>query len=278
MQPDPSIIDHAAAFTRDLITRAGELSRELSESVDVRSKGERDLVTSADLGLEQFLSEEIRRAFPDHRLYGEEGARGAAESPWGWLLDPIDGTTNFAHGYPAWCISVCLEHDGTPVIGAILNPARDELFFAALGQGSTLNDQPIHVSEVDELIKGIFTFELSLAQDDPADAVRIYREARKAVLGVRINGSAALSLCDVACGRTDGYWQRHLRDYDIAAGVIIVREAGGQVTMCDGSPYRLTGTEVCATNQAVQSAVLDFIQRTDPVGEKPEYSWTIMIR
>ncbi|CAA9579742.1 MAG: Inositol-1-monophosphatase [uncultured Thermomicrobiales bacterium] len=248
---------------------AGALLRErFGRPHDVRLKGAVDLVTEADTGAEALIAARLRAAFPDHRLLGEEGARGAegggsgAVSPYGWVVDPLDGTTNYAHGFPHFAVSIALERDGAPLVGVVYDPIRDELFAAASGAGATLNGGPIRVSATDRPIAAMLAtgFAYDLAERG-AQAV-VWRSLLDRVQSIRQTGSAALNLAYVAAGRLDGYWERPLRPWDMAAGALLVTEAGGRVTDPAGGPFDPYGDGALATNGPLHASLLAAIAGT----------------
>lgn len=259
MTADP-FLDLAVAAALE----AGALLRErFGQPHDVRFKGTVDLVTEADKGAEALIAGRIRAAFPDHRLIGEEGARGATDpagvagaSPYGWLVDPLDGTTNYAHGFPHFAVSIALEQDGAPLVGVVYDPIRDELFVAARGQGATRNGQSLRVSTTAEPVRSLLAtgFSYTLAQRE-TQAV-IWRALLTQVQAIRQTGSAALNLCYIAAGRLDGYWERPLQPWDVAAGALIVTEAGGQISDFAGGPFTSFGAEVVASNGRLHPALL----------------------
>jgi myo-inositol-1(or 4)-monophosphatase len=258
-----SFVEVAIGAAKD----AGALLRErLGRPRDVQFKGTVDLVTDADRASEALIAGRIREAFPGHRILGEEGARGArAESdgdrpaPFGWLIDPLDGTTNYAHGFPHFAVSIGLERDGTVLVGVIYDPMRDELFVAERGRGAVCNGVPLRVSETDELIQAVvttgFSYDLALRAVQAATWRAFLTRAR----AIRQTGSAALNLAYIAAGRLDAFWERPLSPWDMGAGALLVEEAGGRVSdFGDGSfdPY---GTEIVATNGRLHGTTLGVI-------------------
>lgn len=257
-------IDETLPFAEALAREAGALALSYVNTTEVRFKSETDLLTDGDEAVEALIAKAIRERYPDHRLYAEEGAVGADESDWRWLIDPIDGTTNFAHGLPTWAVSICLEYQGTPVVGAVYNPPRDELFLGAQGRGATLNGEPIRVSTIDTLRRALVISELPQGDLAVNEMIGRWNETLKRVQSIRVLGSAALDVCEVACGRIDGYWQRPIMNYDIGAGVVIAREAGATVSAYDGGPYILDNKELCCTNGLIHKDVLELIAITHP--------------
>jgi len=211
-------------------------------------KGRIDLVTEYDRRSEAFLLAEIARRFPGHAVLAEESGahQGAAVR---WLVDPLDGTTNFAHNYPFFAVSIAAESSGAVVAGVVFDPVREELFAAAHGAGATLNGAPIRVSAIDRVADALlvtgFPYDV---RERPEPYLSHFRAFLTRAQGVRRDGSAALNLCYLAMGRFDGFWEWKLAPWDMAAGVLILREAGGLVTRFDGSDFRLDGREILATN------------------------------
>lgn len=252
----------------ELAREAGVLLRgHVAQVREIDHKGTIDLVTEADRASEALIAGRLREAFPRHRLIGEEGARGVAEAegavmPFGWVIDPLDGTTNFAHGYPHFAVSIALEHEGEPILGVVYDPMRDELFVAERGQGATLNGEPIHVSTSRELIGSLLAtgFPYDLARRGPSNALWDAFNGR--CQGVRRDGAAALNLCYVAAGRLDGFWEQPLQAWDVGAGAILVREAGGTVTALDGGRFDLYDHQVLATNGDLHKSMLEIISAT----------------
>ena len=213
-------------------------------------KGRIDLVTEFDRRSEALLLAEIARRFEGHAVLAEEsGAHAAEDAPVRWLIDPLDGTTNFAHNYPFFAVSIGAEVEGTMVAGAVFDPVRDEMFSAAAGVGAALNGSPIRASAIarieDALLVTGFPYDV---RERPDPYLSHFRAFLTRAQGVRRDGSAALNLCYLAMGRFDGFWEWNLSPWDMAAGVLIVREAGGTVTRFDGSPFRLDGRQMLATN------------------------------
>jgi myo-inositol-1(or 4)-monophosphatase len=206
----------------------------------IEYKGEVDLVTEADRRSEQVILERLRQHFPDHTIVGEEGGGQSAESRYRWYVDPLDGTTNFAHGYPCFCISVALVEHTEPIVGVVLDPLRGELFSAVRGEGAYLNNKRIHVSRVPRLDRSLLATGFPSHKRTQNPNIHYYWEFTLRSHGVRRDGAAALDLAAVACGRFDGFWEFGLKPWDTAAGVLLVREAGGRVTDFTGKPYCVT--------------------------------------
>lgn len=260
--------DGARELVIGLALQAGMLLRErLDAPREVQRKGTIDLVTDADRASETLITAGIREAFPEHRLVGEEGARGAEAgdappSPYGWVIDPLDGTTNFAHRYPHFAVSIALERLGEPVLGVVYDPMRDELFAGEHGQPSTLNDRKITVSDTDVLLAALlatgFPYDLSKRGESNA----LWQAFNGSAQGVRRDGAAALNLCYVAAGRLDAYWERPVQPWDMAAGVVIVRGAGGTIGSLEHDGHDVYGQEVVATNGPLEAEVRHLITGT----------------
>ncbi|HWB31997.1 MAG TPA: inositol monophosphatase family protein [Acidobacteriaceae bacterium] len=237
---------------------AGALLREFYQrGVATEYKGDVDLVTEADRASEKLIRERLTEAFPGHGIFGEEGTREQLESEFRWYVDPLDGTTNFAHTFPVFCVVLGLEHrpkglradeDGEMTAGVIYDPLRDEMFVAEKGRGAWLNGRAIHVSKTATLQESLTATGFPSHKRHSSPNVHFYQEFTLRSHGVRRAGSAALDLAYVACGRVDGFWEFNLNPWDTSAGVLLVAEAGGQVTRMDGSQFRLDSSEVLATN------------------------------
>jgi len=198
--------------------------------VKIEYKGDVDLVTVADRESEALILERIRKPFPTHDVMGEEGTRIETGSEYKWYVDPLDGTTNFAHGYPVFCVSLAVERRGQRVAGVIYDPTRDEMFSAELGSGARLNGQAIHVSATANLGECLVATGFPSQKRHKNPNIYFYHQITLRTHGVRRAGSAALDLCNVASGRYDGFWEFNLNPWDTAAGVLMVEEAGGKVT------------------------------------------------
>lgn len=260
---DQEILARARELAVRTAHEAGALLRDRVKTERVIShKGVVDLVTDADEESERLVAGALREAFPEFRLSGEEGATGALESDYGWLIDPIDGTTNFAHGYPHFAVSICLEYRGTPVVGVVYDPMRDEMFVGVEGQGATLNDDPIQVSTVDTLIHALAATGFSYDIDARQQATALWNVFNGRLQGLRRDGAAALNMVWVAAGRLDAFWESPVNGWDVGAGAVIAREAGGVVTSLTGDAYDLSGTEVTCTNAALHEQVVALIRET----------------
>ncbi|MBE9167747.1 inositol monophosphatase [Pleurocapsales cyanobacterium LEGE 06147] len=228
-----------------------------------------DLVTEADRLAEAEILKVLRRHVPDHQILAEEsGQLGKIESEYLWAIDPLDGTTNYAHGYPVSAVSVGLSIEGIPQVGVVYNPFRDELFRAARGLGATRDRRPIRVSQTATLGKSLLVTGFAYDRRETAD--NNYAEfcyLTHLTQGVRRSGSASLDLTDVACGRLDGYWERGIKPWDITAGIVIVEEAGGKVTAYNGSPLELNSGRILATNGLIHDNLSEALSKTPPLTE-----------
>ena len=241
---------------------AGQLLKSFyNRGVQMEYKGDVDLVTEADRASEALIKLRLAAALPDHGIYGEEGTRERLTSEYRWYVDPLDGTTNFAHGFPAFCVVLGCEHrppglpenqDGQIVTAVIYDPLRDEMFTAERGHGAHLNGRPIHVSRTARLQEALTGTGFPSHKRHASPNIHFYQEFTLRSHGVRRAGSAALDLAYVAAGRLDAYWEFNLNPWDTSAGYLLVEEAGGTVTHFDGSKFTLDSREVFATNTLLQ--------------------------
>jgi myo-inositol-1(or 4)-monophosphatase len=249
---------------------AGALLRQyFLRGVETEYKGDVDLVTVADRESERLITERLRLQWPRHGVYAEEGTRSQLEQEYRWYVDPLDGTTNFAHGFPVFCVSMGLEHrpagtppnaDGVLVAAVIYDPMREEMFVAEKGQGTYLNGARAQVSTTQSLAESLIATGFPSRKRHQNPNVHFYQEFTLRSHGVRRAGSAALDMAYTACGRFDAYWEFNLNPWDTAAGALLVQEAGGTVTRMDGSPFRLDGREVLATNGKIQGEMMEIFQ------------------
>lgn len=229
--------------------RAGHVLRAWSSKFTVREKSRSNLVTEADEASQMAIHEFLRGRYPQHGFHGEEGLNEERpDSPYRWVVDPLDGTTNYVHGFPFYAVSIGLEFEGRLIVGAVYDPTRDEMFLAAKGCGATLNRRPLRPTETDDLGQAMLVASLPVAtrSDDPA--VRRFLTLLPHAQTIQRTGSAALNLAYVACGRVDGFWSTSLKPWDMAGGVLLVEEAGGTVTRIDGSTFDLEEPNLLATN------------------------------
>jgi myo-inositol-1(or 4)-monophosphatase len=255
----PSETTNFLAVAWEAANSAGALIREnWQRPTEIKYKGPIDLVTSVDRDSERCIVEILQRNFPGHSILAEEQAElVVAKSRYRWIVDPLDGTTNFAHGYPHFCISIALEVDGDVLLGLVYDPIREECFRAVQGQPATLNGNPIQVSDVNELDKSLLVTGFPYDRRQNADQyLSFFKAFMTRSQGIRRDGSAALDLCYVACGRVDGYWEFKLRPWDIAAGALIVVQAGGKLTDLSGNPFSIRGNETLATNTAIHAEMV----------------------
>lgn len=264
---DPAVIQKASQIARE----AGACLREFyAQGVETEYKGDVDLVTVADRTAEKLIRARLSEAFPAHGIYGEEGTRERMEGEYRWYVDPLDGTTNFAHGFPQFCVSMGLEYrgseqrpaslapeeDGILAAGIIYDPLRDELFTARRGAGAELNGKPIHVSRTPNLAESLLATGFPSRKRHANPNIHFYQEFTLRSHGVRRAGSAALDLAYLACGRLDAFWEFNLNPWDTAAGILIVTEAGGRVTDFDGNPFRLDSRETLASNGLIHEELI----------------------
>ena len=255
------------------IETAREAGRVLAErfgraSLEVTHKGDIDLVTESDLAAERVIVERIRSYYPRHAVLAEEAgkvaaAEGAGTSAYKWIVDPLDGTTNYAHGYPCYSVSIALEREGELVIGVIHDPTRDETFAAERGRGATLNGRPIRVSEIQDLNEALLCTGYPYDVRGQDNFVRNFKNFILHAQGVRRDGSAALDLAYVACGRFDGFWEEGLRPWDVAAGALLIEEAGGRVSRYDDAPYDIYTPPIMASNGLVHEAMMRVLALPD---------------
>jgi myo-inositol-1(or 4)-monophosphatase len=254
-----------AHVAEGIARQAGALLREFyAKGVETEYKGDVDLVTEADRASEALIRERLTAAFPGHGIFGEEGTRDQMESEFRWYVDPLDGTTNFAHGFPAFCVvlglerrpvglaadsgSISKDNDGEMVAGVIYDPLRDEMFSAERGRGAWLNGRQMHVSKTAHLQEALTATGFPSHKRHKSPNIHFYQEFTLRSHGVRRAGSAALDMAYVACGRLDGFWEFTLNPWDTSAGYLMVEEAGGTVTHFDGGKFTLDSREVLATN------------------------------
>jgi myo-inositol-1(or 4)-monophosphatase len=240
---------------------AAELTRFFDGSFTISNKeGVNNLVTEADHAAEKAIFEVIRQDFPDHHILSEETGEIIQDSSYKWIIDPIDGTVNFANGIPICCVSIAVEHEGEIVLGAVYNPILKEFFFGQKGYGATLNDKLIKVSDADKLAESCLVTGFPYTYlDTPNGPLQVFEKLIRKGVPVRRLGSAAIDLCWVATGRFDGFYEHKLQAWDSAAGFLIVKEAGGTVTDFKGDPYSPYQPHLVATNGKIHQQLLDVI-------------------
>lgn len=232
---------------------------------EIRFKGEINLVTEVDKRCERMIFQRLRSAFPDHDFLGEESGtlqRGKQRSDHLWIVDPLDGTTNYSHGYPLFCTSIALLHRGRPRVGVVYDPNRKELFWAVRGGGAFLNGRRIRVSRIGRLKRSLlatgFAYDVRRVTNNNLGHFRNFIMTSQAV---RRDGVAATDLCYVACGRYDGFWEIGLWPWDVAAGVLILEEAGGKATRFDGKRLDIYGKEIAASNGKIHREMIKVLRR-----------------
>lgn len=256
------ITERQRNFIREVAIKAGELLMEYyKEDLSMYLKGDINPVTIADTESEKLIIGEIKKAFPHHSILAEETGGEKQESEWLWVIDPLDGTTNYAHHYPSFCVSIALLKKCKPIMGVIYHPLLNEFFYAERGNGAYLNDRPIKVSNVDKLDKAFlttgFAYDVHETEDDNVDNFHAFL---KRSMAIRRGGSAALDLAYTACGRFDGFWEMRLHPWDTAAGILMVEEAGGRVTTFDGGDFDIYKKEILATNGLIHNDMIDVLK------------------
>ena len=246
------------------------LLEKFKQRIGFTYKGDVDLVTEADKAAEKLITERIRQQFPGHGLFGEEGARQNLDSDYRWYIDPLDGTTNFAHGFPVFCVSLGLEYKNELIAGVVFDPTRDELFAAEKGSGAFLNGERIQVSKVNNLAESLSGTGFPSHKRHKNPNIFFYHVITLRSHGVRRAGSAALDLANIASGRLDGFWEFNLNPWDTAAGVVLVREAGGRVTYMDGSPWKIESAQTLASNGLIHQQMLDVMRDIFEGKDMPE--------
>jgi myo-inositol-1(or 4)-monophosphatase len=245
--------------------RGGDILRQhYGQLFAIRKKGAIDLVTTADIESEQAIVETIRSAFPDHGILAEEAGLIEGPAEMQWIIDPLDGTTNFAHGLGIFAVSIAFVYQGEPVFGIVFNPISGETFTALSGQGAFLNSHAIGVTTTatmrDSLLVTGFPYDLARM---PTDVLSRFARCLAAAQGVRRLGSAALDLCYVACGRFEGFWEENLKPWDTAAGMVIAIEAGARITNFDDQSYDINQKQILATNGRIHSAMCTLLNIED---------------
>lgn len=254
----------------DAAREAGEMLKDLAgkaQRIDRKAGEETNLVTELDRKSEAMIIGRIKARYPDHEVLAEESGRNSRESDYRWIIDPIDGTTNFAHGLPIFAVSIGIEHRGTIVAGVVYDPTRDEMFTTEKGRGAFLNGEAIHVSKTSRLIDSVlatgFPYDIKTNRGNVAHFENFLFEAR----ALRRLGSAAIDLSYVACGRLDGYWELSLNPWDMAAGVLLVEEAGGRFTDLSGNPGSIYSKAVLTSNGLIHDQMVGVLQKGKVAGK-----------
>jgi myo-inositol-1(or 4)-monophosphatase len=258
-------IDEFAAVGTEIAGRAGKYALErLRTDFTVEHKGTINLVTEVDVAAEEMIVNRIREKFPDHSVLAEEKNAETRGGTCTWIIDPLDGTTNYAHGFPFFSVSIGLEISGQVVLGIVYDPVRDELFTARKDSGAFCNDEQIHVSRTESLNTGLlatgFPYDIRTSEENN---LQYFCAFALTCQGIRRTGSAALDLCYLAAGRIDGFWESKLNPWDCAAGYLIVSEAGGRVTDYSGGPASIYKAEVVASNNRIHQEMLDVLKQTN---------------
>jgi myo-inositol-1(or 4)-monophosphatase len=250
-------------FAMQAARDAGQILLEkFGRKINISKKGDINLVTEADLASEALIIERIKSYYPKHSILAEESGKTIIEGAgsFKWIIDPLDGTTNYAHGYPCFCVTIALEHEEKIILGVTYDPTRDEMFAAERGQGATLNGRKIRVSETEKLSEALivtgFPYNFREKANFAEDLTSFLLKAR----GVRRDGSAAIDLAYVACGRFDGLWEEGLNPWDVAAGTILIEEAGGYVTDYNESKFSIYVPPICASNGLIHNEMLDILR------------------
>lgn len=243
--------------------KAGALLKDnLGRAIKIEFKGEVNIVTEMDRRSEALIMDAIKKAFPDHGILTEESAEQRSSTGYRWIIDPLDGTTNYSHGFPFFCVSIAFEENGVVKLGAVYDPMLDELFLAEDGKGATVNGKPIRVSKIEKLDKSLlatgFPYDLRYSKDNNLDYFTDFTLKAQAI---RRAGSAALDLCYVACGRFDGFWEMKLYPWDTAAASLIVKEAGGALSDFKGGPFSIYEKQCLASNGLIHREMLDVLMK-----------------
>src|ERR1700730_5249396 len=250
----PSFLETSAEIARE---SGALLSTYFERHIGFELKGEHDLVTEADRASERTVVERVRSHSPSHSIVAEEGGGREGSSAYRWYVDPLDGTTNFAHSYPVYNVTLGLERDGEMVVGVVFDPTRQEMFSAERGAGAYLNNRRIRVSAAKRLEDSLVSTGFPSRQRHLNVNIHFYHQMAMATHGVRRGGSAAIDLAYVACGRLEAFWEFGLNPWDMAAGVLLVTEAGGRCTDMKGGPHKLTGPDLLTDNGGIHQETVD---------------------
>jgi len=251
---------------RAAIEGGNVLMRSFGTALRIDRKGEVDLVTEADRAAEKAIVEVIRGTFPRHGILAEEGDYGRSDSSYLWIIDPLDGTTNYAHGFPWFAVSIALALEGKVILGIVYNPFHNEFFYAEQGKGAYLNEVQIRVSSTNHLDSSLLATGFPYdRRTNPVNNFDHFIRFQKRARACRRAGAASLDLAYTAAGRLDGYWEMKLKPWDVAAGKLLVEESGGKITDFDGAPFDIYGHECLASNDLIHHEMIDILQE----GERP---------
>lgn len=254
--------DHYLKEACFIARKAGEMLKEnIDSSAEIHFKGVVDLVTDYDNQAQRIIFDHLSACFPEHDFMGEEGLSRDKGREFRWIIDPLDGTTNYAHGFPVFCVSIALEREGEVILGIIHDPMREEMFSAVKGKGALLEGKEIRVSAVDDLDKSLvatgFPYDI---RESEVNNIDHFNHFLVRVQAIRRCGSAAMDLCYVACGRFDGFWELKLHPWDVAAGALIVQEAGGRITDFRKQEFSIFGSEILATNGLIHDQMVEVLR------------------
>jgi len=254
MQDIVALTDRAVLAAK----RAGQIQSEgFGKLIKIGYKGPKNLITEIDQYCETAITSIIKEKYPDHGILAEEGGLENPDSPFRWIIDPLDGTTNYAHAYPCFSVSIAFEQEREIVLGVVYNPILDELFLGVKGQGAFLNNRPISVSKTNTLENALLATGRLTKRENIDMLLTQYRILSSKSQAVRIDGSAALDICYVAMGRYDGFWEFGLNSWDTAAGSIILMEAGGKISSFSGRPYNIFDNELLTSNGAIHNELIE---------------------
>ncbi|MDI6825882.1 MAG: inositol monophosphatase family protein [Candidatus Aenigmarchaeota archaeon] len=238
------------------------IMQSFKRSLTVKHKNVVELLTKVDTDSERKIISIIKEEYPDHEIFSEETSNKKMSSDDLWIIDPLDGTTNYVHRFPFFCVSIAYSHKNNVVLGVVFDPLRDELFFAEKNKGAFLNDQKIKVSDIEQLSDALLAtgFAYERGSIMKKNLEKIEKFLSSGIHGIRRTGSAAIDLCHVACGKADGYWEYHLKQWDHAAGSLIVTEAGGKITKINGEDYEVFKNDIVASNSKIHEQMLKILR------------------
>ncbi len=263
-QPSPRTIRTLLATATELAAGAGKILKAgFHQSKQVRYKGKIDPVTEYDLKAEKYITSRLNKMHPEHSILAEEGSDRTGGSEYRWIIDPLDGTVNYAHGFPIYCVSIAVEYAGQPLAGAVFDPERDEMFTAGRGLGARLNSKRVAVSTEKRLDRSLLATGFSYSvRTDRRNNLGLFGRMVKHAQAVRRPGSAAIDLCWLACGRLDGFWELKLHPWDTAAAWLMVTEAGGKVSRMDGREYSVFKDDILASNGQIHNQMKKLLTGT----------------